>query len=808
MKVKHKVIISSVLRATLLLGITILVFYSTFDMYTNFETKNIMEKDFETVEQIIENEKQAITHPLRDWAYWDDTYSFIQNGNQEYVTSNLEEAALEPLRLCMVVIVNQNEEIVGYKDNGLTQETAKEFVDKLKQVHFYTKSLTVEEDANTKMVLLKDQTYLVGAALVNNSAHTAVSHGTIIFVQPFSEENFNYIKTVTGLEVTLEEPKGNSAASGLEILHTESDGKSYLTASRLMENDQGEESINVTISKEETNFGFVKDLTNRFIIICICVTAFIMLIDYYVINQYFLKRIKKLIDFTSEVAQKKDLTMLIDLDGDDELNVLANTTNYMLNVIDSAQRNIGLMDERHRLTMEATNDGYLDLMVKELEIYISPGWKQLFGCKEEDNHLLLGEYLSKVVDDSKEKLEAWLFGMNEVNFEHSEMECQMLSPQHGIIWVSHRGKVVQRDEDNKAIRFVCTFLDITQRKKREEEIIFLNFSDPLTLLKNRNYFNMELEVLKKEKLPNYFIIMCDVNGLELINDTFGHQEGDQVLIAVGNVLRRVCQPTDIIARWLGDEFGIIVKSRTKDEVYNLTNNISNEIGEIRDFHIEISVALGFAEGSYELKNPEEVLKLAEKRMFRNKLMNRDSSMNAVIRSLTRTLYEKNCETEEHTIRIKQLCNLLGNRLGLQKDQLDELELLALLHDIGKIGVSDKILEKTSKLTNDEWETMKTHTQIGYRITDSTRILQHIANKILSHHEKYDGTGYPKGLKGDEIPYLSRIINVVDSFDVMTHSRCYKKGYDFSYAISELRNCSGTQFDPNIVKTFLELLENE
>ena len=153
-----------------------------------------------------------------------------------------------------------------------------------------------------------------------------------------------------------------------------------------------------------------------------------------------------------------------------------------------------------------------------------------------------------------------------------------------------------------------------------------------------------------------------------------------------------------------------------------------------------------------------------------------------------------------------LCIKISYILSLSTNENDELYLLAKLHDIGKIGIDDKILNKTGKLTEEEWVAMKTHPEIGYRIASSTPDLRHIAYKILAHHERYDGTGYPKGLKGEEIPLLSRILAIVDSFDVMTHDRPYKKAMTVQEAITELKKCSGTQFDPNLVEVFIQAIQ--
>lgn len=190
-------------------------------------------------------------------------------------------------------------------------------------------------------------------------------------------------------------------------------------------------------------------------------------------------------------------------------------------------------------------------------------------------------------------------------------------------------------------------------------------------------------------------------------------------------------------------------------------------------------------------------------MHRNKLLEDESSRNSIISSLGKTLAEKSNETEEHAERIRYYCDKISMILNISTSQKDKLNLLAKLHDIGKIGIDDKILNKKGKLTAEEWEVMKTHSDIGYRIASSTPDLRHIAYHILTHHERYDGTGYPKGLKGEEIPVLSRVISIVDAFDVMTNERPYKEAMPIEESVEELKRCAGTQFDPGLVDVCIQ-----
>jgi diguanylate cyclase (GGDEF)-like protein len=316
------------------------------------------------------------------------------------------------------------------------------------------------------------------------------------------------------------------------------------------------------------------------------------------------------------------------------------------------------------------------------------------------------------------------------------------------------------------------------------------------------------EELDSKKESSYFIIMGDLNGLKLVNDRLGHKLGNNLLVIISNIFKKSCDEDDIIARWGGDEFVVLVTNKPRKYVEKLVDDIRYECLQINDFKFGVSMAIGYAEKSSEFKDTDAVMSLAERRMYRNKLMEDNSSRNATISSLRRTLHEKHSETEEHTLRIKNLGVKLGQRLGLSQDKLDELELLAMLHDIGKVGIPEHILMKPGKLTNEEWVIMKTHTEIGYRIARSTPELSHIAEEILYHHERYDGTGYPQGIKGEEIPILSRIINVVDSFDVMTHRRIYKESFSVDFAFEEIKRCSGTQFDPHIAQEFMDMLKED
>jgi HD-GYP domain-containing protein (c-di-GMP phosphodiesterase class II) len=195
-------------------------------------------------------------------------------------------------------------------------------------------------------------------------------------------------------------------------------------------------------------------------------------------------------------------------------------------------------------------------------------------------------------------------------------------------------------------------------------------------------------------------------------------------------------------------------------------------------------------------------------MKKRKILESRSSHNAILSSIQATMYEKSQETEEHAERLIYYARKIGEKLGLSQDTIDDLVLSANLHDLGKVGIDNQILSKEGKLNDEEWEMIKKHPEIGYRIALSSPNIAHIAEYILSHHEKWDGTGYPQGLKGEEIPLLSRILSIVDAYDAMTSSRPYNIVKSKKEAIKELKLFSGVQFDKEIVEVFIKILERE
>ena len=353
--------------------------------------------------------------------------------------------------------------------------------------------------------------------------------------------------------------------------------------------------------------------------------------------------------------------------------------------------------------------------------------------------------------------------------------------------------------------------DITDRKTAEQKLLYLSYHDFLTGVYNRTFFEEQLERINTPDNLPLSLMMTDINGVKLVNDAFGHAEGDKLIISCASILQSCCRATDTLARLGGDEFGILMPNTDAQTALSVMQSIQNKLhifdAKTKGEKFLHSMALGFATKVAVDEDMGQILKTAEDYMYQRKLLEHTSSHSAIVSSIKATMLEKSHETEEHAERLVELTREIVRALDLPQVDQDRMALLATLHDIGKVGVSDQILTKPGKLDEDEWTEMRRHPEIGYRIAVSSPDLIPIAEGILCHHERWDGKGYPRGLRGSNIPLLARVLSVVDAYDAMTQDRPYQKAISHEAAVAELTANAGTQFDPDVVAMFLQNLQH-
>ncbi|MGM0379109.1 MAG: diguanylate cyclase [Bacillota bacterium] len=350
--------------------------------------------------------------------------------------------------------------------------------------------------------------------------------------------------------------------------------------------------------------------------------------------------------------------------------------------------------------------------------------------------------------------------------------------------------------------YQCTLIDQTNEQKAKKKITALGYKDSLTGLYNRRYFDKSIKKLDKVKNLPLGIIIADINGLKLINDTFGHQIGDELLVKTSEILRNNFRNEDIIARLGGDEFAVIIPKINKKALSKIVKRVKKEFSEIHLKDLIFSVAIGTSIKFDKDQSIKKLFKKAEEIMYQKKLLMRSNYHQNAIKGIITTLHEKHPREEKHSNRVQRYMARFAN---LNRYNFDKsiLETVGLLHDIGKVAIDYSILEKPRKLNKKEFEEVKKHPEVGYRILKSAGLSKKIIDAVLYHHERYDGSGYPKGLKGNEIPLLARILTVCDAYDAMTTERPYQNAFSVKKATKELIENKKNQFDPLIVDIFIE-----
>lgn len=396
----------------------------------------------------------------------------------------------------------------------------------------------------------------------------------------------------------------------------------------------------------------------------------------------------------------------------------------------------------------------------------------------------------------------WSFQVVE---EEKQRVYKLTSGKHNRYFAQKETPILYRGDNNGSI---ITVEDISDERNYLERIERIAKIDGLTNLYNRTYFDKVVGEWPLDPQTRVVVFFGGLNSFKLINESFGPLVGNEVLQKVAQKLVELSPQESFVARTGGDEFAIIIEDMSDQEADALRATLELEVNKIVVRHANVSITM-----AYDLYEGQEaslslVTLNAINKMYRKKLNESQSSRSAMINSLKIALEQSNYETKAHADRTERLALEIGKRVGLNDSQLCDLSMLSSLHDLGKIAIPDHIINKPGKLTAEEFDIIMTHPQKGYVMAIASPELVHIADGILHHHERWDGKGYPDGLKGEETSIEARIICIVDAYDVMTNVRPYKAAMTMEDAIVELKRCRGTHFDPHLVDVLIDVLVNE
>lgn len=359
--------------------------------------------------------------------------------------------------------------------------------------------------------------------------------------------------------------------------------------------------------------------------------------------------------------------------------------------------------------------------------------------------------------------------------------------------------------------------------------------DGLTGVYNHRYFHQSLKekiIYSEKNYKQLSLVFFDIDYFKYYNDLYGHQKGDEILRKIGQLLKDTCRIGDIPARYGGEEFALLLPETSMEEAYAIAERLRSLVeityfeGQENQPNGAITISVGIATYPDKAKNDVELVKCADDALYRAKFFNKNRveaytsildelkkdideehiDLITSIKTLISVINAKDRYTYGHVERVVIYSRIFAEKLGLSEEQKKYLIYGAYMHDIGKINIAENILNKKMPLDKQEWEILKQHSENGVEIIKSVESLKEVAPLILYHHERYDGTGYPHNLKGREIPFLARVLTVVDSFDAMTSHRPYNRRRTYEEAVEELEKCSGTQFDPEIAKAFIQVIQ--
>ena len=817
MKVRNKITIIIIVITFTFIFLSNSVFSKFFSNYLANQEETQINSISKSAGSFFDEKKMKYQGTVNDYSHWDDSYDFINDINQqEYIDSNLIKDTFSNIEVNFIFFVRKDNSI-WYKQyyNDIQKEFTKFPEDVNEDVVKFISNSEPTKDIS-KIMKLGDQFYFLATSEITDSNKVNNSTGRMFMGRLIDENMINKLNEITESNIYLssienvsteiaQEPSLEDGESISLQLMTLNKGKDTLQAEFIIPNTAYEgSSVLMTLTKTRSLFVGGMNQIKNFMLIYSTIMVFILLLIFNLLGRYISRPFIKLIDEVKGLDLTKNEILKLSINGKDEFSFLRNSVNNMLSKIETEQYKVRENEEKLYATLISVGDGVITVNRNGIVDFMNPVAQQLTGWSLEEGYGKSFETVFEII--------------NEYTREKVESPIQKVFETEEIIELANHTILVSRDGSERAIEdtaapikdtlcnvigVVLVFRDFSDKKEKRRQIEYLSYHDQMTGLYNRRFFEEELKRLDtRRNLPLSFVF-ADVNGLKTINDAFGHQSGDQLIQLVSEVFKKECRADDIISRTGGDEFVILLPKTEAVFVQELVKRIKEKIEQKKIMDINISVSFGWDTKLTEDQFALDVLKNAEDHMYQKKIFDSASKRSAVVKSILNTLHLKSSREEAHSKRVSIICEDIGRAYHLSDDEIKELSIAGELHDIGKIAIDEVILNKTSKLSEAEWAQIHHHPETGYRLLGTSSEYYNIAEYVLAHHERWDGKGYPKGLKGEAIHWKARIINLADAYDAMTCARPYRKALSEEQAVAEIKKHAGTQFDPDIARVFVE-----
>ncbi len=757
-----------------------------------------------------------------DYAHWDDTLNYHQNGSEAYAAETFTAATFDNLKVShMLYFDNQGLIRSGFTSLkspdsvvSLPLSDAQAFADKYSGI---IRGSQMKDKEIKGIVLLEGVPCLISITRISDTAGT-IFDGSMALVRPVKHQTLERIEDVLGCEVTWEEPgrgKEFTPIDKAEYFHAAigdftTDGHGASARLNMMD-IRWEPVLGLKIMNSNQVWVLSRQILTMIVLITFVSVAGITVLQSWLNNAFILNPIKKLGEFLNDISDYTKLRKFSEFPDQmlfkEDLSVVGKIHGLLRRI---SEDTIQLQRERHsiRLALDSSMAGTWEYDQERNVIRGDDQTLSLLDLGDQSSEISGELFFGSFSPAHREEM-IRLFGeYGQHNDTGFQMECQIANEAGEYRWFLIKGDGLEWDRGGRCTLFAGILLDIEQRKRLESELVHLSYHDKLTGLFNRRYFEEQLEALDKpENLP-IAIFVADINGLKLANDAFGHERGDKLLRGAAVCLQAAVGENAIISRWGGDEYAVLVPHADEIQALEIFKTIKAGCKEKGTHGLVLHLALGYSVKKWGSLSLQHVVRSAEEKMYRDKLLENRAAHADFLDKFKFLLNEKGIETYEHCQRVSALGCAIGSRLSLNKEMLEEIALLGDLHDIGKIAMPEELFNKTSHLTDLEWSLVRSHPEVGFRIVALMQDYAHLSQAVLSHHEWVNGSGYPRGLKEQEIPLAARIVTIADAVDVMLRGKPYKEKMTVEEVVEELRKMQGIQFDPVLTEHMIAILEEE